>query len=89
MLHKAWEQVKAQGLLIVHEDLEANKQTLNPTDLNGMLKKLGELQVYSSIVSAKIQHDIEISHYSFIQESKLAEEKRKQTKVFRVVQKTI
>ena len=89
MLHKAWEQVKAQGLLIVHEDLEANKQTLNPTDLNGMLKKLGELQVYSSIVSAKIQHDIEISHYSSIQESKLAEEKRKQTKVFRVVQKTI
>ena len=54
-----------------------------------MLKKLGELQVYSSIVSAKIQHDIEISHYSSIQESKLAEEKRKQTKVFRVVQKTI
>lgn len=87
MLNQAWQQVKNMGLLIVYEDLVANKQTLNSTDLNGLLEKFGEVQSYSSIVSSKIQDEIEVSHYSSIQESRLVEEKRDQAKVFRVVQK--
>ncbi len=87
MLTKAWELVKPMGLLIVYEDLAINNQILDVVDLNSMLEKFGNVQRYSSIVASKIQANIDISHYSSIQESKLVEEKHNQAKVFRVVQK--
>lgn len=88
VLTKAWEQVKPMGLLIVFEEFAENKQNNDAVDINGMLEQFGQTQLYSSIVASKIQANINISHYSSIQESKLVEEKNNQAKVFRVVQKT-
>ena len=88
VLTKAWRQVKPMGLLIIYEDLSENKENIDAVDINGMLEQFGQAQRYSSIVASKIQANINISHYSSIQESKLVEEKQNQAKVFRVVQKT-
>jgi hypothetical protein len=87
MLNRAWEQVKPGGLLVVYEDFGSNMHDLNVSDFTSMLEKFGEVQIYSSIVAAKIQENVEISHYSSIQEAKLGEEKRDQIKVYRVVHK--
>ena len=86
-LDKIWGQIKPMGLLLVCEDLFAN-QALSTAELDNELEKFGVLEKYSTIVASKIQEDIDISHYSTIQEAKLIEEKRDQTKIFRVVQKT-
>lgn len=87
MLNRAWEQVKPGGLLVVYEDFGSNMHDLNVSDFTSMLEKFGEVQIYLSIVAAKIQENVEISHYSSIQEAKLGEEKRDQIKVYRVVHK--
>ena len=87
LLNTAWEQVKPDGLLVVYEDYGVNHQTINVENLDEMLKKYGTVQFYSSIVASKIQENIEISHYSTIQETNLAKEKRDKTKVFRVINK--
>ncbi len=88
-LHKAWQQVTPKGLLIVYEDLEAKGQPLDAVSLNRMLQEFGEVQVYSSIVASKIQQDVEISHYSSIQETRLVKEKHDQERVFRVLHKAV
>ena len=88
-LHKAWQQVTPKGLLIVYEDLEANGQPLDAVSLNRMLQEFGEVQMYSSIVASKIQQDVEISHYSSIQETRLVKEKHDQERVFRVLHKAV
>lgn len=87
LINTAWEQVKPNGLLVVYEDLGGNHQTINAENLDVMLEKYGNVQFYSSIVASKIQENIEISHYSTIQENHLAKEKRDKTKVFRVIKK--
>lgn len=80
MLRAAWQNLKSGGLLIVHDDVEIN--------LYDVLGMLGEVQTYSSIVASKIQRNVNISHYSSIQESKLIKEKQGQGRVFLVVKKT-
>ncbi len=85
-LKKVWDQVNPMGILIVYEDLVANS-ALSATELNDALEQFGVVEKYSTIVASKIQDDIDISHYSTIQESKLVEEKREETKIFRVVHK--
>ncbi len=88
LLRQAWGQVESMGLLIIYEDLQADQRGCNVADLRSTLEKFGDVQIYSSIVATKIHAHIDISHYSSIQESRLIEEKREQTKAFRVVQKT-
>ena len=80
MLRAAWQNLKSGGLLIVHDDVEIN--------LYDVLGMLGEVQTYSTIVASKIQRNVNISHYSSIQESKLIKEKQDQGRVFLVVKKT-
>lgn len=80
MLRAAWENLKSGGLLIVHND-----SIINLYDVLGMF---GEVQTYSSIVASKIQRNVNISHYSSIQESKLMKEKLDQGHVFLAVKKT-
>jgi hypothetical protein len=87
MLNAAWEQVKPNGLLVVYEDLGANHQTISAENLDKILEQYGAVQFYSSIVASKIHENIEISHYSTVQESHLVKEKRDKTKVFRVINK--
>ncbi len=88
LLATAWEQVNPNGLLVVYEELEVSDPTINAEKLDDMLKKYGAVKYYSSIVASKIQEDIEVSHYSTIQEHKLAEEKRDKLNVFRVINKS-
>jgi hypothetical protein len=80
ILRLAWENLKPGGLLIVHGDLK--------NYLYDILGEFGELQAYSSIVASKIQRNVNISHYSSIQESKLIEEKHDQENVFLAVKKS-
>lgn len=56
--------------------------------LHTKIESLGSVNTNSSIVVEKIQQNVEISHYSSIQESKLRKEKQEQTKVFKVVEKS-
>ena len=88
MLDTAWEQVKQNGLLIVYEDLGTSHHTINAEKLNTTLGKYGIVQFYSSIVASKIQENIEISHYSTLQENLLVSEKRNQERVYRVINKS-
>jgi hypothetical protein len=83
-IDKAWENLNANGLLIVHDVMPAVWQT---SDLHKKLENLGDLSTYSSIAASKIEADVEISHYSSIQESKLRIEKQEQTAVFKVIKK--
>lgn len=85
---KIWQSVSPAGLLVVYEDFSYGGQVIEATELNAILEKLGEVQTYSSIVASKILQDVDISHYSTLQESKLKKEKAKQSNVFRVVQKS-
>jgi hypothetical protein len=79
MLREAWQKLTPGGVLIVYEDLK--------TDLYDVLGIFGEVHTYSSIVASKIQLDIDISHYSSIQQSNLIKEKHDQGRVFLTVQK--
>lgn len=83
LLRAAWENLKSGGLLIVHNDSVVNSEA-NLYDVLGML---GEVQTYSSIVASKIQRNVNISHYSSIQESRLVNEKQDQGHVFLAVKK--
>lgn len=81
ILRLAWQHLRPGGLLIVHEDSKVY--------LYDVLGEFGELQAYSSIVASKIQRNVNISHYSSIQESKLLEEKHDQGNVFLAVKKLV
>ncbi len=83
----AWNNLNQNGLLIVHDAMPSAWHTSSDRGLHQKLANLGSLSTYSSIVATKIEDDIEISHYSTIQESKLAEEKNQQNTVFKVIQK--
>ena len=87
LLNRAWHKLKPGGLLIIYEDLTDNDDAIEQNDFCSQLCELGEVQMYSTIVASKIQQDINVSHYSSIQEKKLLQEKRDLKKVFRVVQK--
>lgn len=84
LIDKAWDNLNANGLLIVHDVMPRAWQS---TELHNKLENLGHLNTYSSIVASKIEANIEISHYSTIQEGKLVDEKNQQTTVFKVIQK--
>ena len=83
-IDKAWQNLNANGLLIIHDAMPAGWQS---SDLHKKLESLGEVSTYSSIVASKIEDNVEISHYSTIQERKLIEEKDQQATVFKVIQK--
>ncbi len=87
LIDQAWEKLNANGLLIVHDSMAAGWQQAGKSVLHDKLASLGELSTYSSLVASKIQDDVEISHYSTIQEGKLRIEKQEQINVFKVVQK--
>ena len=88
LIDKAWEMINTKGCLILHEEMQAGWQIDGASELHTKLESLGTVSTYSSIVAEKIQDNVEISHYSSIQESKLKVEKQQQTKVFKVVEKT-
>ena len=87
LLNRVWKKLKPGGLLIVYEDLTDNDDAIESNVFCSQLGELGEVQMYSTIVASKIQHDVNVSHYSSIQEEKLLKEKRDLKKAFRVVQK--
>jgi len=80
ILANAWRNLNSGGLLIVHEELQIN--------LYDLLSKFGDVQTYSTIVASKLQHNVNISHYSTLQESKLIQEKNDQGHVFLAVKKS-
>jgi hypothetical protein len=84
-IDKAWQNLNANGLLIIHDVMPAAWQHGN---LHKKLESLGDVSTYSSIVASKIEDDVEISHYSTIQENKLVEEKAQQVTVYKVIQKS-
>ena len=84
LIENAWSKLKPNGLLVLHDAMPAGWQQ---SKLHQMLAAMGELSTYSSIVASKIEANVEISHYSTLQEEKLREEKLQQTNVFKVIQK--
>ncbi len=84
LVDKAWDNLNLNGLLIVHDAMPVAWQK---TDLHKKLENMGTLSTYSSIVASRIEANVEISHYSTIQEGKLVDEKNQQTTVFKVIQK--
>jgi len=88
LLDQAWENLNENGLLIVHDVMPAAWHKSETAGLHRKLESLGQLTTYSSLVASKIEDDVEISHYSSIQEAKLVAEKQQQIAVFKVIQKT-
>jgi len=88
LIDKAWASLNANGLLIVHDVMPEAWHKPGSTSLHSKLENLGKLSTYSSLVASKIEVDVEISHYSTIQEAKLLEERQQQSTVFKVIQKT-
>lgn len=84
----AWEQTNINGLLIIYENLSDQNSIYNVEEITEMLECYGPVQTYSSIVASKIENNIDVSHYSTIQESWLAKEKQERKNVFRVINKT-
>ena len=84
LIDKAWNNLKPNGLLVLHDAMPAGWQQNN---LHQKLSAIGKLSTYSSIVASKIEANVKISHYSTLQEEKLREEKLQQTNVFKVIQK--
>ena len=84
LIDKAWNNLKPSGLLILHDAMPAGWQK---SKFHQKLAAIGELSTYSSIVASKIEANVEISHYSTLQEEKLREEKLQQSNVFKVIQK--
>ena len=80
----SWSQLNSNGVLIVHDAMPKGWQG---SALHAKLDSLGDLSTYSSIVASKIEEQVEISHYSTLQEEKLRNEKEKQKNVFKVVKK--
>ncbi|MGH1537405.1 MAG: hypothetical protein ACRBDX_05095 [Gammaproteobacteria bacterium] len=87
LIDQAWNSLDSNGLLIVHDAMPVAWHTLGQGGLHHKFESLGVVSTYSSIVASKIEDDIEISHYSTIQEQKLLEEKNQQSNVFKIVQK--
>jgi len=87
MLDQAWAKLNTNGLLIIHDVMPEAWHKAGDASLHRKLENFGELSTYSSLVASKIEENIEISHYSTIQEAKLVEEKQKQRTVFKVIQK--
>jgi len=87
LIDKAWDNLNLNGMLIVHDVMPTAWHKSGDTGLHQKLENLGALSTYSSIVASKIEDNVEISHYSTIQESKLVEEKIQQETVFKVIQK--
>jgi len=88
LIDKAWNSLENNGLLIVHDSMPTGWHTLGEGSLHHKLNGLGSLTTYSSIVASKIEENVEISHYSSIQESKLKTENQEQAAVFKVIEKT-
>ncbi len=88
LIDKAWGAVKPNGLLIIHDVFPSAWHKQGQGSLHQKLEGLGALSTYSSIVASKIKENVEISHYSSIQEGKLVEENNQQTTVFKVIQKS-
>jgi hypothetical protein len=88
LIDSAWDALNPKGLLIVHDVMPTAWHKAGEGSLHQKLEKLGKLSTYSSIVASKIEDQIEISHYSKIQETNLVEEKNNQTTVFKVIEKT-
>ncbi len=86
LLDQTWKSLNTNGVLIVYEDLSTN-QSLTMEELNLELENFASVHKYSSIVASRIQENVEISHYSTLQEAKLVEEKQNEAKIFRVMQK--
>lgn len=84
LIDKAWNNLKPNGLLILHDSMPAGWQK---SKFHQKLAAIGELSTYSSIVASKIEANVEISHYSTLQEENLREEKLQQCNVFKVIQK--
>ena len=87
LLDKAWASLNANGLLIVHDVMPAAWHQSAAAGLHSKLESFGVLSTYSALVASKIEDDVEISHYSTIQEAKLLEERQQQSTVFKVIQK--
>jgi len=87
LIDQAWDNLNMNGLLIVHDTMPSAWHKLGETGLHQKLENLGVLSTYSSIAASKIEENVEISHYSSIQEGKLVEEKEQQTTVFKVIKK--
>ena len=87
LIDKAWSKVESNGILIVHDVMPSAWHRAGKSAVHDKLVSLGELSTYSSIVASKINDNVEISHYSSIQEEKLRQEKQEQTTVFKVIQK--
>ncbi len=88
LIDKMWQKLKPKGCMIFHDEMQAGWQNEGVNKVHAKLESLGAISTYSSIVAEKIQDNIDISHYSSIQESKLQEEKKQQTRVFKVIEKT-
>ena len=84
LLDRVWDNIKPNGLMIIHDSMPVGWQH---EKLHQKLEGMGRLSTYSSIVASKIEEQVEISHYSTIQEEKLREEKQKQTNVFKVIER--
>ncbi len=87
LIDKAWGKLESDGILIVHDVMPSAWHQAGKSAIHDKLISLGELSTYSSIVASKINDNVEISHYSSIQEEKLRQEKQEQTTVFKVIQK--
>jgi len=87
LIDQAWDNLNTNGLLIIHDTMPSAWHKLGELGLHQKLENLGVLSTYSSIVASKIEGNVEISHYSSIQEGKLVEEKKQQTTVFKVIKK--
>jgi hypothetical protein len=87
-IETAWENLSQNGLLIVHDVMPSAWHKSENNSLHQKLESLGKLSTYSSIVATRIEEDVEISHYSTIQEAKLVEEKNQQNTVFKVIEKS-
>ncbi len=87
LIDEAWSKLEPDGILIVHDLMPSAWHQAGNSATHDKLASLGELSTYSSIVASKINDNVDISHYSTIQEEKLRQEKQEQTTVFKVIQK--
>lgn len=78
---RAWQSVKAGGILIIKDDQQIVNQ------LASVIEGFGTINYYSSIVASKINDGEVISHYSNTVEQELEAESRDKNKAFRVIQK--
>lgn len=85
LISSAWQKLETGGLLIIRESSANNGIT--PSDIEGLVKQLGQVKHYSSIVASEIKTGVEISHYSLLIEQELRDEQASKEGVFWIVQK--